>query len=100
MRLSWVRFPHPALDLPGISRLRRLSGGPAEGPVVTFWSQKIDERRNRSGRVRLLAGHHVRVRVERERHGRVTETLADDLHVHTGGEQLRRVGVAQVVEAD
>ena len=42
--------------------------GAAIDPVVTVWSQKIDEARDGVRRVRLLSGQYVAVRVERECH--------------------------------
>jgi len=46
----------------------------------------------------LHAGSHVRVRVEGDPDGSVTEAHGDDLGMHAGLEELGRVRVAQVVE--
>lgn len=49
--------------------------------------------------VALDAGQDVRVCVQCDRNGRVSESLADDLGVDPLFQQLRRVGVTEVMEA-
>ncbi len=46
----------------------------------------------------LLAGHHVGVGVEGETDRRVTESLADDLDVDAGNQQMSGMGMAEVME--
>ena len=75
-------------------------GAGSKRPTGHIWPQRVHERSDGGCRLRLLSRHHVGVGVERERHRGVTETLADDLHVDHGGEELRRVRVPQVVETD
>jgi hypothetical protein len=55
---------------------------------------------NDSGRVLLHAGQHVRIKIERDADLGVPEALAGDLGVNARREQVGRVGMAQVVEAD
>lgn len=47
----------------------------------------------------LHPGHHMRVQVERNADLRMSKTLTRDLWMDAAGQQLRCMGVAQVVEA-
>ena len=60
----------------------------------------VDQGRDRGCGVGLLAGEDVAVHVEGECDLRVAEALGRDTHVRAGGEEMRRVCVAQVVQTD
>ena len=68
--------------------------------MVTVWSRNFDGTCYGGRRVGLLAGQHVPVGVERERHRRVTKPLRHEPSVGARGEQVRGVRVPQVVESD
>jgi hypothetical protein len=53
-----------------------------------------------TGSVLLHISGDVAVKVERRRHGRVPEALLCDLGMDTGGQELRRLPVAQILGAD
>jgi hypothetical protein len=60
----------------------------------------VDERSNSSCGIGLLAGEDVAVDVEGECDRCVTEALGRYAHVRAGGEEMRGVRVAQVVQTD
>jgi hypothetical protein len=68
--------------------------------LVTDWYDGVHKGRNSGRRVGLLTRKHVRVHVQRERRGRVTEPLGHDLDVHTGCEQMGGMTVSQVMETN
>jgi hypothetical protein len=69
---------------------------PGYGLVTTG----TDESRHQLGGLLLHGRDRVRVHVERERDGRVTEPLRDDLGVNAGAQGERRVSVAEIVQAN
>ena len=60
----------------------------------------IDECRHRGVGVGLLAGEDMAVDVECEGDGRVAETFGGHANVRAGGEEMRRMRVPEVVQAN
>jgi hypothetical protein len=79
----------------------RLIGFPAHARTTTragLWPE--DEGSDAIRRLLLQCWHGVRIDIERESNGGVTEAFADDLRVNAGGKGKGCVRVAEIVEAD
>src|SRR5438128_417558 len=80
-------------------RLRLSSVARAEAQQG-LWSRNghsgVDKGRGSGRSVGLLSGQHMRIHVERERRGGVTEPFRDDLDIRTGCEQMGGMAVAKV----
>jgi hypothetical protein len=60
----------------------------------------VDKPGDRGCGVGAHAVQNVAVPVQRERRARVAESAAHDLDVNAGGDQMRRVAMAQIMEPD
>jgi hypothetical protein len=84
------------------NQIRVKRPGENVGPLYTnYYTNALRKRLfHRFSSARLHVREHVRVSVERDGYGGVTQHLRDDLRVDILGEQQRRARVSKIVEAD